>query len=112
MFQSRELRVVDVDGCRRRNLTLDRAARLDQFERADIVIGGACAGRFGTDDIDARTGANLDQALYFQRDNCFANGGARHVEQFGKIAFGGHPLVQRIGAGCDLLAQMLRNLLV
>ena len=63
-------------------------------------------------DINSGADANPNPALDFQRDQGFAHRRPRHLQLFGKIAFGRKPAAHAVFAAVDQGAELIGNLAI
>ncbi len=92
---------------------LDEGARAQHLERTfDRLLVDAAAARPQRHHVDAGADADLEAALDLERDQGFADGGARHAQRLGQLAFGRQPAADGIFAAVNALPQLIGNLLV
>ena len=109
----RQRLVVDVRAGQHDDRAFERCARLHQLGRTFTErrrLAGGPLGRRGH--VDARPAADLDAAFHVERDERFAQRGARHAELLREVALGRQPRADVEPALLDQFANLVGDLLI
>src|SRR5690349_16836438 len=89
-----------VDSRRRQGtrFPFDRTPGFEELERTNVRRPSLAARWFLVQDINARAGTHIHQAVELKGNDCLPDGGTRNGESLGKVPFGGEALTHFVSA--------------